>query len=287
MITQFFTSKIKTNSQNILLREFIYNQCIKKYGNSKLADKKLIQVFAGSVYHQKNERVNIFCRSLHLSNKRNFSNDILNLYLYILSQFQKEYNTRINAIKDEVTDGETEFAPFLKAIEIFKELFEDKIPVYNKLKTQVERLMITKASMKMIDVDKFISFVITNYMKHYVNLKSPAEIIYNAWTLYTKDFMTMNELYITTELIKPINILVEIPEESKQITISKEQFYNLFTEHLKGKQKEVIYSHQYKEVLNKVDAFSPRRVKKIFDLTLSTQTDAEFKQQFFEIASLL
>jgi len=47
MITQFFTSKINTNSHNQLLVEFLYDQCIKKYGNSKLADKKLVQIFAG------------------------------------------------------------------------------------------------------------------------------------------------------------------------------------------------------------------------------------------------
>ena len=58
-----------------------------------MADKKLIQIFAGAVYHQKQERVDVFCRSLHLSNKRNYSNDILNLYLYILGKFQREYNT--------------------------------------------------------------------------------------------------------------------------------------------------------------------------------------------------
>ena len=110
----------------------------------------------------------MFCRALHLSNKRNYSNDILNLYLYILGRFQKEYNTRINAIKDEVTDGENDFAPFLKAVELFKEIFEDKIPVYSRLKGKVEKMMITKSTMKIIDVDKFINFVIVNYMKYYI-----------------------------------------------------------------------------------------------------------------------
>ena len=91
-----------------------------------------------------------------MSNKRNYSNDILNLYLYILGKFQKEYNTRINAIKDEVTDGESDFAPFFKAVEIFKEIFEEKIPMYSKLKIQVEKMLITKSTIKMIDVDKFL-----------------------------------------------------------------------------------------------------------------------------------
>ena len=97
----------------------------------------------------------------------------------------------------------------------------------------------------------------------------------------------MNELYITTELIKPVSILVDIPEESKQTTISKEQFYNLFTEHLKGKPDENIYSHQYKEVLDNVDTFSPRRVKKLFDLTLYNKSPSDFKNEFFEIANLM
>lgn len=60
MITQFFTAKINSNSYNQLLNEFLFDECIKKYGNSKMADKKLIQIFAGAVYHQKNERVNVF-----------------------------------------------------------------------------------------------------------------------------------------------------------------------------------------------------------------------------------
>lgn len=286
-VTNYFTSKIKTKSHNLMLCEFLYNQCIEKYGNSKLADKKLIQIFAASVYHQKNERVGIFCRALHLSEKRNYSNDILNIYLYILSQFQKEYNTRINAIKDDITEGQCDFAPFVKGVEIFKEMFEDKISMYPKLKLQVDKMMITKSSMKMIDVDKFSNFVIVNYMKYYINLNSPAEIIYNAWTLYETNYITMNELYVTTELLKPPTILVDIPEESKQVNISKEQFYNLFSEHLKGKTNENIYSHQYKEVMHKVDTFSPRRVKKLFDLSLCNMSIAEFKEEYFGISTIL
>jgi hypothetical protein len=107
----------------------------------------------------------------------------------MLDRFQKEYNTRINAIKDEMTDGETDFGPFFKAAEILKLYFEEKIPIviYSKLKQQVEKMMITKATMKIIDTDKFITFMLNNYMKHYINFNSPSEIIYNAWTLYERN----------------------------------------------------------------------------------------------------
>jgi len=124
-------------------------------------------------------------------------------------------------------------------------------------------------------------------MKYYINFNSPAEIIYNAWTLYERNSMTMNELYVTTELIKPVSILVDIPEEGKQTTISKEQFYNLFTEHLKGKPNEDIYSHQYKAVLNNVDTFSARRVKKLFELVTYNKSSNDFKNEFFEIANIM
>ena len=99
---------------------------------------------------------------------------MLNLYLYILGKFQKEYNTRINALKDETSDGITDFGPFFKAVEIFKEIFEEKVPIaiYTKLKQQVEKKMISKATMKIIDVDNFLNFVLTNYMKHYINFNS-------------------------------------------------------------------------------------------------------------------
>jgi hypothetical protein len=237
------------------------------------------------VYHQKSERVSIFCRCLHLSHKRNFSNDILNLYLYILNKFQREYNTRINAIKDEITEGDNEFGPFFKAVDIFKELFEEKIPVqvYAKLKTQVEKMLITKLTMKIIDVDKFGSFVIANYMKYYINFNSPAEIIYNAWTLYERHSITMNELYI----IKPVSILVDIAEDGKQTTISKDQFYALFTDNLKGRANENIYSQQYKEVMDNVDTFNSKRVKKIFPLTPYKNSSNDFKQDLQEILPVM
>ena len=86
MVSQFFTAKINLNSINTLLTEFVFDEWIKKFGNSKLADKKLIQIFAGAYYHQRNPRVDVFCRALHLSGKRNYSNDILNLYLYIFAK---------------------------------------------------------------------------------------------------------------------------------------------------------------------------------------------------------
>lgn len=224
-----------------------------------------------------------------MSTKRNYSNDILNLYLYSLAKFHKEYNTRINAIKDEMGDGESEFGPFFKALEIFKELFEEKIPIamYAKLKQQVEKMLITKATMKIIDVDKFLAFVLETYMKYYINFNSPTEIIYNAWTLYERNAMSMNELYVTTELIKPLNILVDIPEEGKQTTISKDQFYSLFTGHFKNRSDELIYSHQYKEVLGNVDVFNSKRVKKLFELAPYGRSTNDFKQEFQEVTTVM
>jgi hypothetical protein len=88
----------------------------------------------------KSDRVDFFARCLQLSSKRNYSNDILNIYLYFLGKFQKEYNTRIHSIKEQ-SGSENEYGPFFKAVEIFKELFEEKIPikVYAKLKQQCEK----------------------------------------------------------------------------------------------------------------------------------------------------
>ena len=255
-----------------------------------MADKKLIQIFAGAVYHQKQERVDVFCRSLHLSNKRNYSNDILNLYLYILGKFQREYNTRINAIKIDTADGENDLGPFFKAVEVFKEIFEEKIPiaVYSKLKQYVEKKMIiTKATMKLIDVDKFLNYVIVNYMKHYINYNSTSEIIYNAWTLYEKNYITMNELYVTVEIIKPETIKVDIPEAGKQATISRNEFYDLFIRHLKEKQNENIFSFQYKEVTENVDVFSTKKAKKLFQTIPYLGNVNEFKQEYNEISAII
>jgi hypothetical protein len=97
----------------------------------------------------------------------------------------------------------------------------------------------------------------------------------------------MSELYITTELIKPLNILVDIPEEGKQTSISKDQFYALFTDHLKVKSSEIIFSHQYKEVVDNVDVFAPRRVKKLFELESYDGSANDFKQEFGEVVMIL
>ena len=289
MVSQFFASKVNSNSMNVILTEFIFDECIKKFGNSKLADKKLIQIFAGAYYHQKNPRVDVFWRSLHLSGKRNYSNDILNLYLYIFGKFQKEYNTRISALKDEATEGEVEFGPFFKAVEVFKEVFEEKIPiaVYSKLKQQVEKMLISKSTMKIIDVDKFLEFVITNYMKYYINFNSTSEIIYNSWTLYEKNAISMNELYITVEIIAPENIKVDIAEAGKQAIISKNEFYDLFIRHFKGRQDELIYSHQYKEVMENVDVFNSKRAKKLFQAIPFVGSINDFKQYFQEASNIM
>ena len=96
-------------------------------------------------------------------------------------------------------------------------------------------MIITKATMKLIDVDKFLNYVVVNYIKHYINYNSTSEIIYNAWTLYEKNYITMNELYVTVEIIKPENIKVDIPEVGKQATISRNEFYDLFIRNLKDK----------------------------------------------------
>lgn len=147
-------------------------------------------------------------------------------------------------------------------------------------------MMISKSTMKMIDVDKFLEFVITNYMKYYINYNSTSEIIYNAWTLYEKNAMSMNELYVTVEIIKPENIKVDIAEVGKQAVISRNEFYELFIRHFKGRQDELIYSHQYKEIMDNVDVFNSRSSRKLFSAIPFVGSVSDFKQ-YFQEASLI
>ena len=141
--------------------------------------------------------------------------------------------------------------------------------------------------MKLIDVDKFLEFVIINYMKYYINYNSTSEIIYNSWTLYERNAITMNELYATVELIAPENIKVDIAETGKQAIISKNEFYDLFIKHFKGRQDELIYSHQYKEVLENVDVFNSKKAKKLFQAIPFVGSASDFKQYFHEASNIM
>jgi hypothetical protein len=128
MVTKFLIAKMGM-SNKILMIECMYDDCLKKYGNNSLADKKMIQIFSGVYYHQDADlRINMFGRFLMLSNEKNYNNDICNIYLQILGKLQMNISSRLNQVKEEA-GGEVEIAQFVVAYECFKDLFDEKVPI--------------------------------------------------------------------------------------------------------------------------------------------------------------
>ena len=76
-------------------------------------------------------------------------------------------------------------------------------------------------------MDKFLDVLTKGYVKHFVNYHSPAEIVFNGWTLYDKNFITMNEFYLSVELMRPKSILVDIAEKGTTIEMERQEFYEM------------------------------------------------------------
>jgi predicted glycoside hydrolase/deacetylase ChbG (UPF0249 family) len=61
----------------------MYDDFSKKYGNVKLAEKKILQILGSTYYHiDSHLKINFFAQCLHLG-KRDFSNEILFFYLNV------------------------------------------------------------------------------------------------------------------------------------------------------------------------------------------------------------
>jgi len=59
----------------------MFDEYCKKYGNTKLAEKKIFQILGSTYYHiDSHVKVQFFAALLHMG-KRNYSNDILFFYL--------------------------------------------------------------------------------------------------------------------------------------------------------------------------------------------------------------
>lgn len=104
---------------------------------------------------------------------------------------------------------------------------------YNKLRNQVEKMQLNKSSMKIINADKYLHFMITNYMKYHINYNNVSELVYHSWTLYESNYISMNELFATVEILKPEKISVDIPSLGKTAVLDRKEFYELFTEQFK------------------------------------------------------
>ena len=96
--------------------------------------------------------------------------------------------------------------------------------------------------------------MVKGYIKNYVNVRSKAEMVFNAWTLYERNNISMVEFFITIELLSPSEIKYEVPERSKALTLNKEQFYTLIGE--KVPHQGCMNMHQFLEIVNASNIFS-------------------------------
>ena len=149
----------------------MYDDFSKKYGNAKLAEKKILQILGSTYYHiESHPKIAFFGMCLHLG-KKFYSNDVLFFYLQTKDRIQSS-NVGINVKQSDKSD--IDIVPYLKALDGIKVVLEDKIPVeaYGRVKVEVERFTITKDRAKVVDLDKLLELMVNTYLR-YSNLLSP------------------------------------------------------------------------------------------------------------------
>jgi len=67
--------------------------------------------------------------------------------------------------------------------------------------------------MKIIPVDDFLQFMIYAYIKNNVNYNKYSELFLNSWTLFTRNYITMNELASSLDLMNLNTITIDIPDK--------------------------------------------------------------------------
>ena len=95
---------------------------------------------------------------LHLG-QRGFSNEILFFYLTALEKIQN-LNIGINIKQDDKLDIDA--IPYVKALDGFKLVFEDKLPLesYNKTKSEIDKITVNKDRSKVVDLDKLLEIMV-------------------------------------------------------------------------------------------------------------------------------
>ena len=139
MIRSFYATKI--NNKEYLLTEFIYDECQKKFGHSKMAKKAFIQFVASAYYHMNNHiKINLCCSFMHI-NEKPFSNEVTNFYVSVVDAIEK-CNIGLKSEYDEKTDKES--ISLTKAVEVMKDKLENMLPteIILELRSRIEKLKI-------------------------------------------------------------------------------------------------------------------------------------------------
>jgi len=95
--------------------------------------------------------------------------------------------------------------PLSRAVDTFNEIFTKLLPsdLFIILRKQLERLTVKveNSPVVAVDVDKFLDFSIQLHMRFLHSPSQRLEHIYEAWTLHSHNFMTINEFYLTLRVM--------------------------------------------------------------------------------------
>jgi hypothetical protein len=58
--------------------------------------------------------------------------------------------------------------PYLKALDGIKIVFEERIPIeaYVRIKSDVDKITLTKDRVKVVDIDKLLELMVSDYLKY-------------------------------------------------------------------------------------------------------------------------
>lgn len=164
-------------------------------------------------------KIDLFCSFLQI-NEKPFSNDVANFYLSILEGLN---NSKIGLKNDYDEKNEKEYVSLSKAIEVMREKLEVMLPieVILELRKRIEKLKLKVPTNKQpqIDLDKYLDFMLKNYIKFSVDLINKPQLIYFAWTLYEKNSISINEIHLTLEILAGEKVNMFSAEEREKISI--------------------------------------------------------------------
>jgi hypothetical protein len=83
--------------------------------------------------------------------------------------------------------------------------------------------------MRVVGVDRYLQLMVKNYVKYFINYHAPLDILFNAWTLMEKNFITINEICLSVELLEPPSIVLYLAEQGTQVEVSKLNFIRSLT----------------------------------------------------------
>ena len=271
----------KGGAPDATVAEVLFEECQKRFGHNKLSAKAFKQFLASAHYHAgAHPKIALLCAFLGIGEKP-FSSEVAGFYAEVLTALAE---SKVGMPIEYDERQERELVHFGRCSEVLREALEPGLPaeVVQDLRQRLAHLQERHAkalAQQVVDLDKFMDFMVRALLKFRVDLFDKAQIVYHAWTLYERDYLSGNEVWLTLEVLggDPLRMVSEL---SEHVFVQKRDLLKIFEETCLVDDLVAVRKAQFCAVMRGSDLFATRRARELFGQLPFRHSIAKFQELF-------